>query len=70
MKFVKVKDFNINIDEILYIKRMFNKDKISNRMDYFFTVVFKSGQWVDISLEEYLILENIVYKNSFEDAEA
>ena len=70
MKFVKVKDFNINIDEILYIKRMFNKDKISNRMDYFFTVVFKSGQWVDISLEEYLILDNILFKESYNGGEA
>lgn len=70
MKFVKVKDLNINLDEILYIKRMENREEFSNRIDYFYTIIFKSGCWLDIGLEEYLILDNILFKESFDSGEA
>jgi len=70
MKFVKVKDLNINLDEILYIKRMENRKEFTNRIDYFFTIIFKSGAWLDIGLEEYLILDNILFKESYNNGEA
>lgn len=70
MKFVKVKDFNINLDEILYIKRIEKRKEFTNRIDYFFTIIFKSGVWLDIGLEEYLILDNILFKESYNNGEA
>jgi hypothetical protein len=73
MKFVKVKHLQINLEEILYIKRMENhceyKER-TNRIEYFYTVFFKSGAWLDISLEEYLILDDILFKESYNGGEA
>ena len=70
MKFVKVKDLQINLDEILYIKRMENPKEFTNRIDYFYTIIFKSGVWLDIGLEEYLILDNILFKEYYNNGEA
>ena len=70
MKFVKVKELQINLEEILYIKRMEKRKEFTNRIDYFYTVIFKSGVWLNIGLEEYLILDDILFKESYNGGEA
>lgn len=70
MKFVKVQNRIINIENIAFIEKLKVDDEPFNRVEFKYYLCFDGNGCIDLTFEEYCELEQVLYKISFEDAEA
>lgn len=70
MKFVKVQNRIINIENIAFIEKLKVDDEPFNRVEFKYYLCFVGQGCIDLTFEEYCELEQVLYKLSFDDAEA
>lgn len=65
MKFVRIQNRIINIENIAFIEKVKVNDKPFNRVDFKYYLCFAGQGCIELTFEEYCDLEQFLYKLSY-----